>query len=399
MSRFNKQSLAILPLLSILYISPSEMQIKIHERGPASSVIEEVKAEKPKIAFPRYEALVSKVDKDSLLKDESVSLEKVQTKDKELKEKIALVKSEFKKELSEKEEVLAQRKGLEDLVIEVLLVEDQLKDLKEKELIKAEEEELSLKSVVEHKSIIEELLGELDKNENLVASSEVSEETPIELEAEAPVAPKDEVTAEEGPEAEEPVVIAEEEPEAPKEEVKKDEEVCASDARYELLTQQMEQLMNDQKQILMSMLNMSQTMMQIMQRQMQPNPMFGNNLASVYQYQPQQTAGNWVYYPSGFQPGQPNIFAQGSQAQGPQAQGFYPDQSHQQAQAQAPAQQPQMQMNPQNNWNLMPQPQFQMDPRFTPMAQEPGIFGNEAFSFNMGPSQAPAPSPLMAQIQ
>lgn len=386
MSRFNKPSLAILPLLSILYISPSEMQIKTYERGPASSVIEEVKAEKPQASFPRYEALVSKVDKESLLKDENVSLEKVQKKDKELKEKLALVKSKFNKEVSDKEEVLAQRKSLEDLVVEVLVVENQLQDLKEKELIKAEEEELSLKSVVEHKTSLEELLGELDKNETLVASSEVSEEAPVE--------PKDDVIAEE-----EPVVVAEEEPKKPQEEGKKEEEVCASDARYELLTKQMEQLMNDQKQILMAMLNMSQTMMQMMQRQMQPNPMLGNNLPSVYQYHTQQTAGNWVYYPSGFQPGQPNIFAQGPQAQAPQAQGFYPDQAHQQIQAQAPTQQPQMQMNPQNNWNLMPQPQFQMDPRMTPMPQEPGVFGNEAFSFNMGPTQAPAVSPLMAQIQ
>lgn len=93
-------------------------------------MVEEKKEEK-KIEFPKYEALVSKVDKDSLLKDEKLDKEKFLVKEEKLKEKIA----EAKKNSPQDQE------SIEKLVIELLIVEADLKSLKEKELIKLEEEE------------------------------------------------------------------------------------------------------------------------------------------------------------------------------------------------------------------------------------------------------------------
>ena len=120
------------------------------------------------------------------------------------------------------------------------------------------------------------------------------------------------------------------------------------------------------------------------------------NMASIYQYQPQTTAGNWVYHPSGFQPGQSNIFAPQMQAPAQsQPHGYYPEQSHM---AQAPMQQQQMPMGPQSNWNLAPQMNFQNNPAYSPMQVNPGNFGGLSYNLEQ-PAQTPQlPMPQLTMI-
>lgn len=391
MSRFHKKSLAILPLLSILSISPTELEIKNHVRGPASAVVEDIgkmnpalemraappevveeKKEEKKIEFPKYEALVSKVDKDSLLKDEKLDKEKFLVKEEKLKEKIA----EAKKNSPQDQE------SIEKLVIELLIVEADLKSLKEKELIKLEEEEkASLLALADHKKVIEEILVNLEKSDIQIAEDKevkdeeviVAEEKKEDKKEESPV-----VTEDKTDKSEKPVVV-------------KSEETCEADEKYDVLSKQMEKLIADQSQIMMAMVNLTQTMMQMMQQQMQQMQSFQMpNMASIYQYQPQTTAGNWVYHPSGFQPGQTNIFAPQPAQQQPQ--GYFPEQSH------MAQQQPQQQMGPQSNWNIAPQMSFQNNPAYAPMQVNPGNFGGMSFNLEQ-PAQTPQlPMPTLTMI-
>ncbi len=333
MKHFKRQHLAILPLFSILTLSPGVMESRLAERHIAS-VIEEEKG------HPKLEVLVSKVDSKSLMKDKDLDNIKFNNKVLELEKKLNLEKEQFKKEQSDKIIVEEQRKKVESLVIELLLVEGGHKELLEKKLIEESESELIVKEINFKKDIIEGLLIDLEANEALVVkASEPKLEEPK----------KEEVKP----------VVAEE---AKKEESKK--EVCESDEKNKVLTTQIEQLMKQQNQIMQTVLGMAQMMVSMHQQQslQQPNPYYANNpgfnVQNPYQYNQPFTAGNWVYMPNGFQPNQPNIFAQPVQ----QAHGIYPDQMHQQ----------------QSSWSIQPDSRFQYQPQIPS-----GTFGNNGLSFNM----------------
>ncbi len=359
MKHFKRQHLAILPLLSILSMSPGVMESKFADRHIAS-VIEEVKG------HPKFEALVSKVDPKSILKDESLNIEKFKVKSEELKVKLAKEKAEFKKEQSDKDIVAEQRKKVEALVIDVLLVEGGLKELQDKKVSDATVDEESKKLLLESKDIVEGLLTDLEANEVLVAkASEPKVEEP--KKEDKPVVAEEPKKEEPKKEEDKPVVVAEE---PKKEEPKK--EVCEADEKNKVLTTQIEQLLKQQNQIMQTMMGMAQMMVSMHQQQsqQQPNPYYANgpgmNVQNPYQYNQPFTAGNWVYMPNGFQQNQPNIFAQPMQQQQPQMQqyGIFPDQMHQQ--------------QSQSNWNLQPDPRFQYQPTIPY-----GNFGNNGLSFNM----------------
>jgi hypothetical protein len=137
-----------------------------------------------------------------------------------------------------------------------------------------------------------------------------------------------------------------------------------------VLTTQVEELLKQQQQILQTMMGMAQMMVSMFQQQ-QGNPI-ANSFAyehSLYRYNQPMTAGNWVYYPNGFQPSQPNIFAP------QQGGGMYPDQVYQ-----AP-----IPKDNQGDWSMRPT-EFFPDPRFQTQYMAPGQFGHDPFSFNMGNS-------------
>lgn len=153
------------------------------------------------------------------------------------------------------------------------------------------------------------------------------EETSVAVNEPKKEEPKKEEPAKEEPKKEEASVAADE---AKKDEPKKEEakkEVCAAEEQNKLLTAQIQDLMKQQNQILQAMINMTNMMTSMYQQQQQPNPFYSNGpgwQSSPYQYNQPTVAGNWVYYPTGFQPQQQNIFANPQ----PTQQGFYPDQVH-----------------------------------------------------------------------
>ena len=361
MYHFNRHSLAILPLLSILAMSPSVIESKYAERHIAS-VVEEVKPEVVKEEvkeFKKFDEISAKVAPESIIRNENLSLEDLKKQDSDLKEKLTKIQIDSKKEDLKKETVDQDRKDREALVVDLLFIEDGLLGLEERKVLEAADKEVIEKSILAHKGQIEELLLDLEKSEEILAQADAPQDEELKKD-EAEVKP---VLAEE-PKKEEPVVVAEDK----KEEVKKEEKVvCEAEEKNALLTKQVEQLMNDQKQIMQTMMGMAQMMVSMYQNQnqnQQPNPYYANSMhANPYQYNQPFSSGNWVYYPSGFQPQQPNIFA----PQQPQQGGYFPDQAHM----------------PQSSWNLAPQYNFQADPRYTVQPIMPGSFGSEAFSYNL----------------
>lgn len=418
MKRFNHHKLAILPLLGILAMSPSVMSSKFASRGIASVedgkpevkrevkeepkkeevkkevvvVKEDVKKEevkKEESKTPKFDALVSKVDQTSIVKDIDNSVEKFSKKRDELSAKILKEREDFKKDQSDKTIVQEQRTRLESLVPEFLLVEASLKDLQEKKAIDQAADESSTKLLGTSKEVIESLLVDLDNNELLVAkASEPKVEEPKKEEPKVAEEPKKDEPKKEEVKKEE-VKVAEDKKEEKKEEKKEqtesEKQICALQEQNKLLTKQVEQLINDQKQIMSTFMGMAQMMVSQYQQQQanQHNPYYQNGPgfnSSPYQYNAPMSAGNWVYYPQGFQPQQQNIFAQPQMQMG----GIYPDQMHMQQQQSA-------------QWGLQPQMNFQIpsygDQRYQQYPQfTPGTFGGDSqFSFNMQNQMPTAP--------
>lgn len=378
MKSFNRHSLAILPLLSILAMSPSVM-LESHTHRGIASVIEEnsVEVEK-KEEFKKFKEYSSKVDPKIIIRNENLTIDDLKKQESELKLKLSEIKIDEKKSDLKKEAVAEDRKAREALVVDLLFIEDGLTGLSEGEKIELADKEALEKSIVEHKTKIEELLNDLEKSEEILAQAEEpkSEEPKLADEEPKKEEPKKEEPklADEEPKKEEPKLAVEE---PKKEETKKD--ICEAEEKNALLTKQIEQLLNDQKQIMQTMLGMAQMMVSMHQQsQGQQQGIYQNPYVNPYQYHQPMTAGNWVYYPQGFQPQQPNIFAQPQMMQ-PQGQGgFYPDQAHQQSQ-----------------WNLAPQYNIHADPRYTVQPITPGSFGVDAFTYNLGNQSPGNPMPVM----
>lgn len=374
MKHFNRNYLAIVPLLSLLSMSPSVMQHHYGERFIAS-VTEEVSK------TPKFDSLASKVDPASIVKIADLNVEKFKAKKEEVVAKLAQEKQDFKKEQSDKAVVEEQRKKVESLIVDILLVDSAKKEINEQ--LSAEDRAEAEASLLSQKEIVEGLITDLEANEVLVAKAQEPKKDEPVVATDEPK--KEEPKKEEEPKKDEPVV-AKDEPkkEEPKKEEEKKPEVCEAEEKNKVLTAQVTDLMKQNEEIMKTMLGMMQMMISMHQQSQNqaPNPYYQNSLPmqTPYQYNQPMTAGNWVYYPQGFQPQQPNIFAQ--QQMPVQGGGFYPDQVHQQ----------------QNGWNL--QPSYGFDPRFQQQPMTYGTFGNDAFSYNMM-NQVPTVSqgPVMPQTQ
>ena len=322
MKNFNRYSLGMLPLLSILAMSPSVMETQFSGRGIASVEIEKIEIEKPKFEVEKFKADIKPL-KVEIEEDDKIEIER---------EKIELPKQK--------------------IVVEKFKPEIQKLDVEIEGGIKKEKIELDAKIQVDDiKQDIQPI--EIDTS-SIVQKEEIKPDMKIVVDKIKPDI--------------KPLKVADiKKNKIERRERREKDEVCEQDEKVKALTSQVEQLVASQNQIMQSMLNMSQMMMMqsmMMQQQMmmsQFNSM--GTKTSPYEYASQTTAGNWVYYPSGFQPQQQNIFAQ--QGQQPLAQqGFYPDQAHAQPQAM------------QSSWNLQP--------------GTFGMFNMNNVGFNMG-SQGQAP--------
>jgi hypothetical protein len=364
MKHFNRYHLGILPLLSILAMSPSVML----QSQPVTRQIASLEAVK---AQTKYETLVSKINKEILSPSDDLTPKSLILKRTDLRNQLNAEKEKFQKDQSDKDVVKAQRKSVEDLVISIAIMEVELKVLQNKSALDKTEEILTKKMIKESKATLEELLTDLENNESLVAKAseevkeeEVKEEVAEEIKEEATEEAPKVADSEESKEEAKEEVIAESTPSKP--------EVCEAEAQNKILTAQVEDLMKQQNQILQALIGMTQMMLSMHQQQQQqqhaPNPFYANgpgfNGPYPYEYHKPQTAGNWVYYPNGFQPSQPNIFS--------------------------PAQQPapqfqQAQQTPQagQGWELRPTHYF-ADPQYMPQPIIPGNFGGSSpLTFNM----------------
>jgi hypothetical protein len=348
MSHLKHHSLALLPLLTVLSLSPSVVQNKYAQRHLASIIDSETKVEEE---YPLLAVAIKKVDLTDLERSDDLDAEKLKIKDQDLQVKLKNERESFLKDSSHKELVSGQRQHLEGLIKELAVIEEDGKVLKEKEGLPPEDEDLLKKNLSEHKNVLESLLKDLKANEKLIAETEIEE-------------PKKEDT---------PVVVEDNE----KENGPNKEETCEHDNKA--LSEQVAKLIEEQSKIMQSVLGLTQFMQQMLQQQQQQQSLAmwapylsGSLMQYPFMYQnPYQ--GPWTY-----QHQQPviNIYNGGMGQQG-----LYPDQF--QLQSQQPLPQPQLQEESWNGWNLAPQMQFQ-DPRFNPMIPTAGNFGMDGFGFNLG---------------
>lgn len=352
-------------------------------------------------AHPRFDKLVSKVDKGNVTRE--VSDIKFLERTTALSEKLKKQKAEFKKNDDKKEEVQKQRKDLEETVAQIVVLEEDLANLKEKKLIKEADEKSTVTLIENFKTETEGLLEELDKNEALVAKAEApklpelpapTKEEPVKVEEPKKEEPKVDTVAKEDPKKEEPVKVEpakveptkteepkKEEPKADtvaKEDPKKDgkkEEDC-KDGKDKVLTKPVEDLVAQNQLMMQQMMMMNQMTLMMLQQfsiyQMQQHMQNqGPVNQQAYQYAP-QNQGGWVFQPSGGQ-----------------RPGLYPDQMGQPGLSY---------QNGYNGWGLSPQNYFP-DPRFTPMQPNPGQFG-PSLGYNMSmPMQQPMfQQPMMSPM-
>lgn len=324
-----KHTLAFLPLLSILALSPNEI-IKSNASRSIASVIE-----KPE-SFPKLAFHSSKIDHKSLKIDESINSSLIQDHLKSLKDKIESEKKDKKQPL--------------ELVSNLYILEQEVKALREKKAIDEKELALHEKSISELKKEIEPLLPEIEKvtQSNMNISIQVVEDK-----------------KEEPKKVEEPKKEEKEEVVTEKVEEKKEED-CELSEKYQLLSKQVDQLIQDQKNIMQNLLNITQAMVYLAQSQVQQasRSNFGDgnpNNVRPYGYYSEQ-----LQYPAlsyGQMPQYAQMYGQQYQAQSP-------------AQFAQPMQQPSLYLQPQQMQQAqIPSGQNWVLPQDTQLQFQPGSFG------------------------
>lgn len=356
MSSTNHHFLAILPLFAILSISPMQLDSKTQSRSIASEVVE---------GQPKYEARAAKIDRSKIVIDKDLDLNCYNDRESALRKRILEVRDEYKVTETDKEAVSHQKLKVDSLISSLVDLEEDMKVLKEKKAFPKDDTKADV-AVKDFKVLIEGLLEDEKKNDEVVAKAEPAKE-----------------------EAAKPAAETAAKPEPSKEEPKKDALLCELEEKNKVLTKQVEELLEQQKQIMQTMLGLNTMMVQMSQQQQQqqqpqmlPWWMTSGSMmpqAQVYPTMPGLSQGQWIYYPNNMMPmvmGQqqtyePNVMTQQPQQQAPQL-GNY---SYQQA-AQSPG------------MSFLPQAQPYMAPAMSYMpgnfGSAPQNFANNGSSFNFG---------------
>ena len=363
MSHKLHHSLALLPLMSILSLSPAQLEHKSAFREVASITVEKIKN------FPKYEKEAKKVDKTIIIKQSDLSHDKYMLTTHELHESLIKEEKDFKKDLKDKNEIAEQKKRLEDLTKQVVISEENLKDLQEKKVLDEAQLKASLNDINANKIILEDLLSNLEKIESKDVSQEIKEVKVSEEKKEVPKKEDKKDEKEENKEDKDKIAKTED-----KDDKKEEKHECNYEEKNLVLSKKVEELMAQQNSIMQTLLSVTQ-MMVSMNQQQSPFQYRGPAYGGQYQYAPQNVTGNWVYMPS---------------------------------QNQAPQQYVQMQQRPEqqvsylptvnNNWGLVPE--MNLEPRFSPVTVQPGPFGDAPFMYNMTPTpmQQTLPMAPMAQM-
>jgi hypothetical protein len=349
MKHSHRSFLAIVPLLSVLSLSPQALEKYHSSRNIAS--INEVASPTPKL-----DALASKIDRSNIVPDRNLTVDQFKSKSDQVHERILKSKEEFKKDQSDKTVVNKQRELIEDLVTNILLIEIAQSDSGLQEKLQEDQLNASKQSIKKSKDILEGLISDLQRNENLVAEAEKARQAPTQSPSQASN-------------------IAQEDKKA-----NKPSQVCPGEEQNKVLTAQVQELVKQNDQIMKTMLGLIQVMISMNQRQMYQSSPF--QIPNPYVYNQPSTAGNWVYYPQGVGSQGQNIFNQPSApSYAPQVnQGYYPDNFYQ----------------PQNNWML--RPEYNLDPRYQSTPVMMGTFGMNNFFYNLEqnlPSSQMTPSPQL----
>jgi hypothetical protein len=240
MSRLNHHFLAILPLFSILTMSPMQIESKFPSRSIASEVI---------AAHPKYEARAAKIDRTKIEIDKDLDLTCFSERGEAFRTRLLQERKDYKVDLVEKDAVAAQKARLQGLVSSLVDLEVDMVALKEKKAWEPNGEEIANTTMAELKTTLESLLQDEIENELAVLKDQIK---------------KDET----------PVVVVKEEPVIVKVETKEDDKICDLEEKNKVLTQQVEDLLAQQKKIMETMLGMSNMMVQMNQQMQMPQQQY-----------------------------------------------------------------------------------------------------------------------------
>jgi hypothetical protein len=335
MSRFNHSFLAILPLFSILTMSPMQIESQFPSRSIASEVV---------TAHPKYEARAAKIDRTKIEIDKDLDLTCFSERGEAFRTRLLQERKDYKVDLVEKDAVAAQKARIEGLVSGLVDLEVDMAALKEKKAWEPTGEEIANKTMAELKTTLESLLQDEIENELAVLKEELKKE-------------------------ETPVVIVKEEP---KVETAQDDLICDLEEKNKVLTKQVEDLIAEQKKIMETMLGMNNMMLQMFQKMQVAQPQYSipSWLMSGSLVNPQ------LQYP---QMSPTIIIMNGYGQQGQQDYSFGNQQNGNQLGQQN------YQQNGQSAQFQYQQPQYTTPTYYRPQQYTVGNFGSSPLSFNFGP--------------
>lgn len=359
MSILIKASLTFIPLLSILSLSPMELEKgasrSIASVGPSKSrpAEKKIKSDKKDESLAHYEKAAAKIDDKKILVPDDMNFDKYKVKTFDLREALGKVEKELAPGQKESKE-------LQELIPKIIAAEKELKKLKDNNRLKDSEKKSSDNDLKSLKLMANSIIGKLDGEEKKPVVKAAEPKKVVFLDRPEDKKEQADLSSEVEKKEDEKFTfeITKIEKEEPKEEPKKD--ICTVD-HNKAISDQMNQLTALVANLANTVAQNSQLMTQFLMSQ-QTLPQYRPNYASPNT--------NWVYMPQ-----QP----QTQQAQQPS------DYSHS----------PQMAFNPQ--WQLAQQ--YSFDPRFSMNQVTPGPFGNAPFMYNFSQGQNNFQAPLAATAQ
>jgi hypothetical protein len=371
MSSTRSSLLMVVPLLTVMSLSPQKLSSSKSYRLPASD-IEVQESDKKSSSFPKYDARVKKLDAKSIVVPEDMDLSCFSERGEAFRKKLMEARQKFQVELTEKDAVKAQKDLNQSLVVELKELEEAFNFLQEKKSFQEYGEKIAQGTLQELKTSLESLLIDELENDFIVLSHDTKEKEKLAL--------AEKEKAEKEKEEEKKEVVKEEKPV----ETSQDDKICDLQDKNLALTKQVEDLLAEQKKITESLVSMNQMMLQMQQQQQQMNQfpawMYGPLVSPQFQY---------PYH------SQPTVIFVGGQYQSPYGTNFnsLPNNAL-------------MGQNPYQNglnsgdfqFNQYLAPSYQMEQQYQPMMPNPLFapaqsFGFGPFSYNFG--QAPQFQPII----
>lgn len=351
--------LALLPLFSILTMSPMQLESSFAQRSIASVEESIVEGEVKVSAHPKYEARAAKIDKSKIEIDADLDLNCFSDRGDDLRKRLMEMRKDYKVDVVEKGAVELQKIRVQGLVEGLVALEVDFAALKEKKAFLVEGEKIAEGTMNELKTTLESLLIDELENDFIVLKEEVKQKE------------KEEVIVKEEPTKEE------------KEQSEDEKRICELEDKNKVLNEQVEKLLAEQKKILETMLGMNNMMIQMQQNQQQQQPQIPSWLMAGSLVNPQL---QYPYMQS------PTVIMINNGA-GPSDQlGLIGGQQLGAQNYQQNLQSGQYQLQQQPSY-FGPNPYQPYDPRFAqPAPIMPGPFGNAPFLYNFGPTpfnQAP----------